>query len=136
MTTTGTHPDPIVTAAAYVPSRTGNAYQQLAFQRIHNRAVDALLAGQHDAARLDLEDHAAHTHTVDAILAAIGRAYAAAAINQAAATLVSQLGENTYLALGSIAATLDLDLCEDLDGANGDAATGASDATDVRHERR
>ncbi|MEV3847925.1 hypothetical protein ACH4N4_19480 [Streptomyces microflavus] len=124
MTTTGTHPDPIATTAAYVPSRTGNAYQQLAFQRIHNRAVEAFHAGQHDAARLNLEGHDAHTHTVDTILAATGRAYAAAAINQAAATLVSQLDENTYLALGNIAANLDLDLCEDLDGANGASDDG------------
>ncbi|MEV3846887.1 hypothetical protein AB0J30_08855 [Streptomyces microflavus] len=135
MTTTGTHPDPIA-AAAYVPSRTGSTHQQLAFQRIHNRAVEAFHAGQHDAARLDLKAPDAHAHTVDTILAAVGPAYAAAAINQAAATLVTQLDENTYLALGGIAATLDLAVVEDLDGANGGAATGASDATDVRHERR
>lgn len=112
-------------ATCYVPNINSDPYGQLAFKRIQERAIEAHISGQHQASRLDLEGREADEHAVAAVLESIGRAYAAAAINQVAQLLMDKLDEDTYVALGDIAATLDLEVCEDLDGANG---TGEDDA--------
>ena len=107
-------------AALYVPNINSDPYGQLAFKRIQGRAIEAFHRSQQHAAKLDLELFAeAQEEAVAAVLEAVGRAYAAAAINQVAQTLIDKLDEDTYVALGDIAATLDLEVIEDLDGANG-----------------
>lgn len=111
----------------YVPNAGGDAYSELAHKRIQARALEAYIKGQHTATVLDLEGREADQCALDEVLNAVGRAYAAAAIHQVAETLVGKLDEDTYVALGDIAATLDLPVVEDLEGANGtgeDADTG------------
>jgi hypothetical protein len=81
--------------------------------------IEAFLRGQQDAVDCDLEGREVHEHAVAAVLEAVGRAYAAAAINQVAEVLIDKLDEDAYVALGDVAATLDLEVVEDLDGANG-----------------
>lgn len=115
-------------AALYVPNVNSDPYGKLAHQRIHERAIEAYLAGQHEAARCEYEGRAADEHALANVLEAVGRAYAAAALTRAAETLREKLDEETYLALTGVAATLDLDVVEDLDGANG---TG-QDSPEVR----
>lgn len=112
-------------ATRYVPNINSDSYGQFAFKRIQQRAIEAFLSGQQDAVHCDLEGRELHEHALAAVLEAVGRSYAAAALNQAAQMLVDKLDEDTYLALGDIAATLDLEVVEDLDGANG---TGDDDA--------
>lgn len=124
MTTDTTTEDSTVAATEYTPTPGGTPYQQLAFLRIHDRAVEALLAGQHDATQLGLDGHKAQAHAVDAVLAAVGPAYAAAAINRVATDLVKEVDEDTFVALDSVAAALDLEVVEDLDGANGTGDDG------------
>lgn len=104
----------------YVLNEYTSPYSQLAYRRVHARAVEAYIGGRHAAVQyLDLEEDAAHQHALSAVLADVGRAYAAAAINHVLHTLADKLDEDTYTALGGIAATLDLEVVEDLDGANG-----------------
>jgi hypothetical protein len=106
-------------AARYVPNVAGDAYSQLAFKRIQARAIEALQRGQQHAAQLNLKGREMHERAIEDVLDAVGRAYAAAAINQVAHVLADKLDEETYLSLGDVAATLDLEVVEDLDGANG-----------------
>lgn len=127
--------DPIYTHAecgaavtSYVPNVNSSPYGRLAFKRIQDRAIEAFLNGQQDADDCHLKGRAKYEHALAAVLEAVGRAYAAAALNQAAQVLIDKLDEDTYLALGDVAATLDLDVVEDLDGANG---TG-DDSPEVR----
>ncbi|MFJ5306117.1 hypothetical protein [Streptomyces sp. NPDC088350] len=120
-------------ATRYVPNVNSDPYGQLAFRRIQERAVEAYIGGQADAARCELTGREADAHAVAAVLEAVGRAYAAAALNQAAQLVIDQVDEDTYVTLGDIAATLDLDVVEDLDGANG---TGADEGPEVRVLRR
>jgi hypothetical protein len=112
-------------ATRYVPNACGDAYSELAHKRIKAKALEAFISGQHTAAALELEGREADQCALNEVLDAVGRAYAAAAINQVAQALADRLDEETYLALGGIAATLDLEVVEDLDGANG---TGKDDA--------
>ena len=123
--------DPIYThvecgepATQYLPNLAGDTYSQLAYKRILGRAVEAYIGGQHRAARLNLEGREADEHVLAEVLESVGRAYAAAALNQVAEVLADRLDEETYVALGEVAATLDLDVVEDLTGANG---TGEDD---------
>ncbi|MFE2360147.1 hypothetical protein [Streptomyces virginiae] len=100
-------------------------YSELAYSRVYARAVESYGRGAYDAAEyLGLTGAAVHEHALSALLESVGRAYAAAAINKVAESLVDKLDEDTYVALSDIAATLDLDVVEDLDGANG---TGEDD---------
>ncbi|TXS30750.1 hypothetical protein EAO71_20365 [Streptomyces sp. ms191] len=104
----------------YVLNEHTGPYSELAYKRVHARAVEEYMQGQHAAeVYLDLEGEEAHRYALNVVLNNCGRAYAAAAINQVAEFLIDKLDEDTYAALGSIAATLDLDVVEDLDGANG-----------------
>ncbi|MFL6096132.1 MAG: hypothetical protein ACJ71Y_11840 [Blastococcus sp.] len=119
-------------AADYVPNVNSDPLGQLAFKRIQDRAIEAFLRGQQDAVDCDLEGREVYEHAVAAVLEAVGRAYAAAAINQVAEVLIDKLDEDAYVALGDVAATLDLEVVEDLDGANG---TG-DDSPQVRVFRR
>lgn len=120
-----THVECGLPATLYVPNVCSDPYGQLALKRIQDRAVEAYSQGWHEASKLDIDAREVHTQAVEAVLESIGRAYAAAAINQVAQTLIDKLDEDTYVALGDIAATLDLDVVEDLGGANG---TGEDDA--------
>ncbi|MFI2367270.1 hypothetical protein [Streptomyces sp. NPDC018833] len=114
----------------YVLNEHTSPYSKLAYKRVHARAVEEYMQGQHAAVTyLDLEGDAAHQYALGVVLNQVGRAYAAAALNQAAEFLVDKLDKDTYVALGGIAATLDLDVVEDLDGANG---TGEDEGPDVR----
>jgi hypothetical protein len=114
----------------YVLTEHSNPYSELAYKRVHARAVEAYMSGRHDATHyLGLEGDAAHQHALSSVLASVGRAYAAAAITQVAEVLADKLDEDIYLALGNIAATLDLEVVEDLDGANG---TGEDEGLRVR----
>jgi hypothetical protein len=124
-----THAECGAPATRYVPNVAGDAYSELAHKRIQARALEAYIKGQHSAAVLDLEGREADQCALDEVLDAVGRAYAAAAINQVAQTLADKLDEDTYLALGDIAATLDLEIVEDLTGANG---TGEDEGPEVR----
>jgi hypothetical protein len=124
--------DPIYThvecgspATRYVPNVCSDPCGQLALQRIKDRAIEAYSQGRHCASNLDINADEVHERALESVLEAIGRAYAAAAISQVAQTLIDKLDEDTYVALGDIAATLDLDVVEDLEGANG---TGEDDA--------
>jgi hypothetical protein len=116
-------------ATRYVPNVNSDAFGQLAFKRIQERAIEAYIGGRHEAATLELVGREADAHAVAAVLEAVGRAYAAAAINQVADVLTDKLDEETYLELGDTAASLDLDVVEDLDGANG---TGDDPVLEVR----
>jgi hypothetical protein len=107
-------------AARYVPSADSDTFGQLAFKRIQERAVEAYTDGQREAAVLELAGREADAYVVDAVLAAVGRAYAAAAVNQVAEAVITEVEEETYMAICDTAAGLDLDVVEDLDGANGD----------------
>lgn len=113
-------------AARYVPNVNGDPYNQLAHQRITDRAFESYIRGRRDVAGMDLEGAEADKYVLAGVLESVGRAYAAAALNRAAEALVGELSEDSYLTLGGIAATLDLDVVEDLDGANG---TGEDDDT-------
>ncbi|WP_269857958.1 hypothetical protein [Streptomyces sp. RPT161] len=118
----------------FVINEYGNPYSQLAHKRIHARAVEAYSRGHHDAAHyLNLEGQAAHEHALSAVLAEVGRSYAAAAINQVVHTLANKLDEDTFTALGDIATTLDLEVVEDLDGANGTGEDEAGPEVRVFH---
>ncbi|MDX3555310.1 hypothetical protein PV729_26685 [Streptomyces europaeiscabiei] len=105
-------------ATRYVPNVNSDPHGQLAFKRIQERAIEAYIGGQHQATVLELAGREAEDLAIAAVLEAVGRAYAAAALNKAAQVLADKLDEETYLALGDVAATLDLDVVEDLDGAN------------------
>lgn len=122
------HFDCGATITQYVLNEHTSPYSELAYKRVHARAVEEYMQGQHAAVTyLDLEGDAAHQYALGVVLNDVGRAYAAAAINQVAQALTDKLDEDTYLALGNIAATLDLEIVEDLTGANGtgeDADTG------------
>ncbi|MFF7200491.1 hypothetical protein [Streptomyces sp. NPDC008141] len=113
----------------YVPNAGGDAYSELAHKRIRARTLEAYIRGQHTTAVLDLEGREADQCALDEVLNAVGRSYAAAAINQVAESLIDKLDEDTYVALCDIAATLDLGVVEDLTGANG---TGEDEGPDVR----
>jgi hypothetical protein len=114
------HADCGASITQYVLNEHTSPYSKLAYERVHARAVEEYMQGQHAAVTyLDLEGDAAHHYALGVVLNHVGRAYAAAAINQVAKTLADKLDEETYLALGDIAATLDLAVVEDLDGANG-----------------
>lgn len=104
----------------YVLNEYASPCSKLAYERVHARAVEEYMQGQHAAASyLDLEGDAAHRYALGVVLNHVGRAYAAAAITQVAQLLVGKLDEAAYLGLGEIAATLDLEIVEDLTGANG-----------------
>jgi hypothetical protein len=94
-------------AADYVPNVNSDPLGQLAFKRIQDRAIEAFLRGQQDAVDCDLEGREVYEHAVAAVLEAVGRAYAAAAINQVAEVLIDKLDEDAYVALGDVAATRD-----------------------------
>jgi hypothetical protein len=108
------------TITQYVLNEHTSPYSELAYKRVHARAVEEYMLGQHAAVTyMDLEGDAAHRYALGVVLNDVGRAYAAAAINQVAQTLAGKLDEESVLALGDIAATLDLPIVEDLTGANG-----------------
>ncbi|MFJ4785485.1 hypothetical protein [Streptomyces sp. NPDC088794] len=114
------HFDCGATITQYVLNEHTSPYSALAYKRVLARAVEEYMQGQHAAvAYLDLEGDAAHRHALATALNHVGRSYAAAAINQVTKALADKLDEDTYLKLGGIAATLDLEIVEDLDGANG-----------------
>lgn len=100
-------------------------HRLLAFHRVFGAAMEAYEIRYHQARHHEEQpETTAREEALHAALAAVGRSYAAAAINQVAQLLIDKLDEDTYLKLGNIAATLDLEVCEDLDGANG---TGEDD---------
>ncbi|MEU1219193.1 hypothetical protein [Streptomyces microflavus] len=91
-----------------------------AFHRTFGAAIEAYEIRYHQARHHEEQPEVtAREEALYAAIAAVGRPYAAAAINQVAQILVDKLDEETYLALGGIAATLALEVVEDLDGANG-----------------
>lgn len=114
-----THAECGAPATLYVPNMGGDVYSELAHKRIKAKALEAHITGQHTAAVLEKEGRDAEEYALDEVLEAVGRSYAAAAITQVMKTLVDKLDEDTYVALGEIADTLDLAVVEDLDGANG-----------------
>lgn len=120
-----THAECGAPIAQFIPNQCGDPHSELAYKRIHARAIEAYMRGQHGASLLGLEGREATGHALTEVLEAVGRAYAAAAINQVAYTLTNKLDEDTFVALGDIAATLDLEVVEDLNGANG---TGEDDS--------
>ncbi|MFI0825697.1 hypothetical protein ACH4Q7_14715 [Streptomyces roseolus] len=103
----------------FVPSLDTDRCGELAYLRIQAAAVESYGRGSHDAYHLDLAGPAAHEHALSAVLDSVGRSFAAAAIDKVAELLVDKLDEDTYLALGQLAASLDLHVIEDLNGANG-----------------
>lgn len=113
-------------ATLYVPNVNSDAYGQLAHRRIHERAVEAYVAGRDRAALCEYEGRAADEYAIAAVLEAVGRAYAAASLNRAAETLRDRLEEDVFLALCDTAAALDLDVVEDLTGANGTSEDNAA----------
>lgn len=115
MTTT---PD-IVDPLSFVPGALVGPYSHLAYRGIHTRAVEAYDRGLHDAAHQGLDAPAANGLAIDYVLGEVGRAYAAAALHQAARVLTGNADEDALDAVGDIAATLDLDVIDDLTGANG-----------------
>lgn len=124
------HADCGAPVTRYVLNEGSTPYSELAYERVHARAVEAYMSGQRDATHyLGLEGDAAHRHALSSVLASVGRAYAAAAINQVAETLADKLDEDTCMALADIATTLDLEVVEDLSGANG---TGGDDLPETR----
>ncbi|MFG3586590.1 hypothetical protein [Streptomyces sp. NPDC047990] len=106
-------------ATRYVPNVNGDPYSQLAHQRINDRAFESYLRARREVEGMELEGAEADKYLLTEVLESVGRAYAAAALNRAAQVLVGELSEDSYLTLSGIAATLDLDVVEDLDGANG-----------------
>ncbi|WP_416983520.1 hypothetical protein [Streptomyces sp. T028] len=100
-------------------------YSRLALDRVMGAALDAYDIRHHAARHHEEQDErTAHQEALYAALAAVGRAYAASALHQAAAVLIDVLDEETFMALGDTAAALDLNVVEDLNGANG---TGEDD---------
>lgn len=95
-------------------------HRLLAFHRTFGAAMEAYEIRYHQARHHeDQPEVTAREEALYAAIATVGRAYAATAIHQVAQTLASEVDEATYLALGNIAATLDLAVIEDLTGANG-----------------
>lgn len=91
-----------------------------ALRRVLATAMEAYGIRHHYA--LHHEEQSETTAHEEALLAAIavaGRAYAAAALSRAAAVLGARLDEEAFTALGDTAAALDLEVIEDLEGANG-----------------
>lgn len=118
----------------YVLNEHSSPYSERAYKRVHARAIEAYSRAHHSALNhLNLEGDAAHEVGLSAVLDEIGRSYAAAAISQVAQTLIDKLDEEAYLALGDIAATLDLEVIEGLHGANGTGDDDASPAVRVFH---
>ncbi|MGW6243837.1 hypothetical protein [Streptomyces roseolus] len=103
----------------FVPSLHADRCSGLAYLRIQASAVESYGRGSHDAHHLGLAEPAAHEHALSAVLDSVGRSFAAAAIDKVAELLVDKLDEKTYLTLGQLAASLDLHVVEDLNGANG-----------------
>ncbi|MDX3582975.1 hypothetical protein [Streptomyces europaeiscabiei] len=102
----------------------------LAFHRVFGAAIEAYETRYHYARHHEEQpERTAREEALYAAIATAGRSYAAAALNQAAASLSDQLDEDTYLMLGDTAAALDLGVVEDLDGANG---TGEDEGPEVR----
>lgn len=100
-------------------------YHRLAFDRVLGAALEAYSIGHHDAVHYrDLEEHVAHAEGLSAALATAGRSCAAAVLNRVVHVLADKLDEDTLMALSDTAAALDLEVVEDLDGANG---TGEDD---------
>src|SRR5690606_26891749 len=95
-----THAECGAPATLYVPNMGGDAYSELAHKRIKAKALEAHISGQHTAAVLEKEGSDAEEYALDEVLEAVGRSYAAAAINQVMKTLVDKLDEDTYVALG------------------------------------
>ncbi|MEV0183838.1 hypothetical protein AB0I54_31820 [Streptomyces sp. NPDC050625] len=124
------HTDCGAAITQYVLNEHSGPCSKLAYNRVHARALEAYSRAHHSALNhLNLEENTAHEVGLSAVLDEIGRAYAAAAIHQVAETLAGKLDEDTYVALGDIAATLDLEVVEDLGGANG---TGEDEGPGVR----
>lgn len=129
------HADCGASITNFVPHAFGTPQGQLAYGRILVRAAEAYTQGQHSATEyLDLKGAEVHDNALATVLESVGRAYAAAAINQVAQTLADKLDEETYLALGEIAATLDLAVVEDLTGANSDGEEESRPEVRVHHQ--
>lgn len=96
-------------------------HRLLAFHRTFGAALEAYDIRYHYARHHEEQrEETAREEALYAAIARAGRAYAAAALNQAALVLADRLDEDTYLMLGDTAAALDLEVVEDLDGANGE----------------
>ncbi|WP_030322874.1 MULTISPECIES: hypothetical protein [Streptomyces] len=113
------HADCGAAITQYVLNRHTDSYSERAYARVHAAAVESYGRGNHDAHHLELDGQAAHEHALSAVLDSVGRSYAAAAIDKVADFLVDKVDEETYLALGQLASSLDLYVVEDLNGANG-----------------
>ena len=102
----------------------------LAFHRVFGAAMEAYETRRHQARNHeDRSEVTAHEEALYAAVATAGRSYAAAALNQAAQILARELDEETFMALSDTAAALDLEVVEDLTGANG---TGDDEGPEVR----
>ena len=110
-------------------------HSQLALHRVFGAAMEAYGIRYHYARHHEEQPEVtAHEEALFAAITVAGRAYAAAALNQAAEILIGKVDEETALALGDTAAALDLAVVEDLTGANG---TGEIDTSpDVSVYRR
>ncbi|TXS08095.1 hypothetical protein EAO70_35495 [Streptomyces sp. adm13(2018)] len=92
----------------------------MAYQRIQERAFEAYGIAHHYAVHDGADaEHASRT-ALDAALGAAARGFAAAAVHRILERLALELTEDQAELLGGWAADLDLEVVEDIAGANGD----------------
>ncbi|WP_328620698.1 hypothetical protein [Streptomyces sp. NBC_00354] len=96
-----------------------NPMSALAYRRLLDRATEAYGIAHHYATQGAVDEEVAHREALAATLAAVGPGYAAAAICGISERLASTLPETAMHSLGAWAAEVDLEVVEDITGANG-----------------
>ncbi|MFG3492979.1 hypothetical protein [Streptomyces sp. NPDC047972] len=92
----------------------------MAYQRIQDRAIEAYGIAHHYAVRDGSDAEHATRAALDAALGAAARGFAAGAVHRILERLAPGLTEDQAELLGGWAADLDLEVVEDISGANGD----------------
>ncbi|MFF4847971.1 hypothetical protein [Streptomyces sp. NPDC001194] len=90
-----------------------------AHRRLLDRAAEAYGIAHHYALQEASDAESAHQEALAAALAAVGPGYGAAAIHGVSERLAADLPETTLRTLGDWAAEIDLEVVEDITGANG-----------------
>ncbi|MEU3667566.1 hypothetical protein [Streptomyces virginiae] len=90
-----------------------------AYRRLLDRAAEAYGIAHHYAMQEASDTELAHREALAAAVAAAGPGYVAAAIHGISERLAPDLPETTVHSLGGWAAEIDLDVVEDITGANG-----------------
>lgn len=110
-------PHPIEPVAQFTLNH-DDPHSTLAFRRMFGAAMEAYDLRYHQARR-EQSEVTAREEALYAAITTAGRSYAAAALERAVSALGNKLDKDIAMALGDTAAALDLEVIEDLTGANG-----------------